>query len=201
MTDPVLIDIPTSIETQRLSMRPPQAGDGSTLHAAIAESLEDLRRFSGALPWVDAEQTAESAERHCRRAQSDFIARNVLQFLLFEKTTGELVGSASLHHPVWAVPKLELGYWARTSKAGQGFISEAAAALTSYAFTHLNAARVAIIVDEQNIASRRVAERCGFALEGSFRHDRRAPNGTLRSTCVYARCWLRQSGAFERLGG
>ena len=134
MTDPVLIDLPTSIETERLLMRPPQAGDGAMLYAAITESLPELRRFLASLPWVAAEQSIESSEVYCH-----------------------------------------------------GFISEVVAALTAYAFANLRAVRVEIITDEENNASRRVAERCAFVLEGVLRNEHRAPDGTLRNTCIYAR--------------
>ena len=65
--------------------------------------------------------------------------------------------------------------------------SEAVAALTAYAFANLHAVRVEIITDAENDASRRVAERCQFVLEGTLRNERRAPDGHLRSTCIYAR--------------
>jgi RimJ/RimL family protein N-acetyltransferase len=57
----------------------------------------------------------------------------------------------------------------------------------AFAFTHLRAARVELITDEENTRSRRVAERCGFTLEGVLRHERRAEDTGLRNTCVYAR--------------
>ena len=57
-----------------------------------------------------------------------------------------------------------------------GFI----AALVAYAFTHLRAARVELITDEENTRSRRVAERCGFTLEGVLRHERRAEFSGIR---------------------
>jgi hypothetical protein len=155
MTDPVLIDLPTSIETERLLMRPPQAGDGAMLYAAITESLPELRRFLASLPWVAAEQSIESSEVYCRNAQANFLARKDLPFLM--------------------------------SRARNGFISEAVAALTTYAFANLRAVRVEIITDEENNASRRVAERCAFVLEGVLRNERRAPDGSLRNTCIYAR--------------
>lgn len=199
MRDAVLFDLPTSIDTERLFVRAPQAGDGLVLHAAITESLEELRRFPGSLPWAVSEQTVESAELYCRNGHSNFIARRDLPFLLFERDTGELVGSASLHGLNWDVPKTGIGYWVRTPRAGKGYISEAVDALTTYAFAHLEAARVEIFVDELNTASRRVAERCGYELEGILRHDRRAPDGLLRSTCIYARCWIRHAGGFERV--
>ena len=187
MTEPILIDLPASVETERLLMRPPRAGDGTMLHLAVVESLTELRRFLASLPWVAAEQTVESAEAYCRNAQANFLARKDLPFLLFEKTTGQIVGAAGLHRTVWATPKTEIGYWGRVSRAGNGFISEAVAALTAYAFANLHAARVEIITDAENDASRRVAERCQFVLEGTLRNERRAPDGSLRSTCIYAR--------------
>jgi RimJ/RimL family protein N-acetyltransferase len=59
--------------------------------------------------------------------------------------------------------------------------------LTEYAFQHIRAVRVELITDEENVASCRVAERAGFVLEGVLRNERRAPDASLRNTCVYAR--------------
>lgn len=187
MTDPILIDLPASIQTKRLLMRPPQAGDGLMLHSAIVESLPELRRFLASLPWVAVEQTIESAETYCRNAQANFIARRDLPFLLLERSTGQLVGAAGLHRTEWATPKTEIGYWGRVSRSRNGFISEAVAALACYAFLNLRAARVELITDEENHAARKLAERCNFTLEGVLRSERRGPDGSLRNTCVYAR--------------
>lgn len=187
MIDPVLLDLPMSLETERLMLRPPQAGDGIQVLAAVKESLPELRRFLASLPWVAGEQTPESSEIWCRTAQANFLARKDLPFLLFEKATGELVGASGLHRTVWETPKTEVGFWARSSRARNGFIGEAVIALTRYAFTQLRAIRVELITDEENHRARKIAERCDFKLEGILRNERRAPDGGLRSTCVYAR--------------
>jgi RimJ/RimL family protein N-acetyltransferase len=187
MTDPILIDLPAEIRTERLLLRPPRSGDGAALHEALAESLPQLREFLASLPWVAAEQTLESAELYCRTAQANFIARRDLPFFIFEQSSGGLLGSAGLHRTVWTTPKTEVGYWMRTSRAGNGFVSEAVAALARLAFEHLHAVRVELITDAANARSRRVAERCGFSLEGIHHNERRAPDGSLRHTCVYAR--------------
>jgi len=186
MIDPVLLDLPMSLETERLMLRPPQAGDGMQVLEAVRESLPELRRFLASLPWVAGEQTPESSETWCRTGQANFIARKDLPFLLFEKATGELVGASGLHRTVWETPKTEVGFWARTSRARNGFIGEAVIALSRYAFSHLRAVRVELITDEENKRARKIAERCDFKLEGILRNERRAPDGTLRSTCVYA---------------
>ena len=88
---------------------------------------------------------------------------------------------------MWETPRTEIGYWCRTTRAGRGYVSEAVAAVARYAHENLRAVRVEIVTDEANLASRRVAERCGFELEGVLRHERRAPDGSLRNTCIYAR--------------
>jgi RimJ/RimL family protein N-acetyltransferase len=187
MPDPVLLELPISVDTERLLMRPPAAGDGAALLPALIESLPELRQFLASMPWVSGEQSLESAELFCRNAQANFLARRDLPFLLFEKATGQLLGVAGLHRMVWTTPKAEVGYWVRTSRGGNGFIGEAVQALCDYAFDHLHAVRIELITDEANGPSRKVAERCRFQLEGILRDERRSSSGDLRNTCVYAR--------------
>jgi len=187
MLDPLLLELPGHIDTQRLHLRVPRAGDGAALYAAIVESLPELRRFLASLPWVAAEPSPEVSEAWCRNAAANFLARRDLPFLMFEREGGALVGATGLHRTVWETPRTEIGYWCRTTRAGRGYVSEAVAAVARYAHENLRAVRVEIVTDEANLASRRVAERCGFELEGVLRHERRAPDGSLRNTCIYAR--------------
>ena len=187
MTDPLLLDLPQGFETERLRLRAPQAGDGPALHEALAESIADMRRFLGALPWVACEQTVDSAETYCRNSQANFLARKDFPFLAFEKATGRLVGACGLHRVEWNTPKAEVGYWCRSSRTGQGFVTEAVEGAVAYAKRHMNVVRVELVTDEANSASRGVADRCGFTLEGVLRSERRAPDGSLRNTCIYAR--------------
>jgi len=46
MTDPILRDFPERFESERLLIRAPLPRDGANVHAAIAESLDELR------PWM-----------------------------------------------------------------------------------------------------------------------------------------------------
>lgn len=86
----------------------------------------------------------------------------------------------------WAVPKFEIGYWCRTDKVGQGFVSEATLALAQHAFLGLGAKRVALRMDDRNRRSRSVAERLGFVHEATLKNNDRATDGSLRDTRVYA---------------
>jgi RimJ/RimL family protein N-acetyltransferase len=187
MPDPLLVDVPSALETGRLLLRTHRAGDGPALYEALAESITELRRFLWFLPWVAAEPSLESAEIRCRQCEANFIARTDLAYLAFDKASGRLVGSVGLHRTDWSVPKTEVGYWIRASAAGMGFISEGVEALVAWALRELGARRVEIVTDEGNLPSRNVAERCGFELEGTLRNVLRSPDGTLHNNCIYAR--------------
>lgn len=187
MADPILLDLPTTLDTERLHLRHPRAGDGPAVCEALRESLPALRRFLASLPWVADEPSPERSEAWARNCAANVLARRDFPFLLFERDGSALVGACGLHRPEWTTPKIEVGYWVRSPRAGRGYVTEAVRAVGAFAFERLRVARLELISDAANAESRRVAERCGFTLEGVLRHERRAPDGTLRDTCVYAR--------------
>lgn len=187
VAEPLLLAVPEAIETPRLLLRPFRAGDAAALHAALAESIADLRRFLGFLPWVAEEPTLQSAQARCRRAEAGFMLRTDLPYLAFDRSDGRLVGSMGLHRTDWQLPKTEVGYWVRSRETGKGYATEGIAALAEWALGTLGAQRVELVTDALNTGSRRVAERCGFQLEGTLRHMSRAADGALRDHCIYAR--------------
>jgi RimJ/RimL family protein N-acetyltransferase len=65
--------------------------------------------------------------------------------------------------------EVELGYITAPAARGRGIASEMLDSLTRWAFDELGALRVTLIIDVENRASSRVAERCGYVLEGVMR--------------------------------
>src|SRR5437588_7349473 len=104
MTDPILRDVPETIETERLRLRAPRAGDGAMVQAAIEESFDELHRW---MPWARTLQSAETTELVLRRAAADFIARTDMVFVILRKEDGAYVGGTGLHRIDWSVPKFE----------------------------------------------------------------------------------------------
>ena len=186
--DPLLIDVPERIETERLILRCPQPGDGVVVNAAICESLDALRPF---VPWAQSAPSIDESELVCRRALARFRLREDLVLSMFERTAdgreGRYIGGSGLHRIVWDVRRFEIGYWRRSGCGGRGYVTELAIALARMAFDALDARRVELRMDDANAASWKVAERAGFTLEGTLRGDSLTPAGTLRSTRIYAR--------------
>lgn len=183
---PVLLDLPDHLETPRLRLRAPRPGDGATLHASVTETLDDLRRHPASMPWAMEEPSVRKAEEFCRRGAANWILRADFPMLLFRRDTGEHAGNCGLHRFNWETRVFEIGWWCRKSFQGQGLVTEAAAALTAFAFAHLGARRVWCAADEENVRSWRVAERLGFGHEGTLRSERCDPDGTRRNMRVYA---------------
>ena len=65
--DPLLIDVPERIETERLVLRVPRAGDGPVVNAAVCASLDELAPW---LPWAGTVPSVDESEAHCRRQQA-----------------------------------------------------------------------------------------------------------------------------------
>ena len=186
MNNPILQDIPESLETERLLIRCPRLGDGAAVHEAVVETLSELRAWGASLPWAMAEPSVDASETFCRESYAAYMSRKDFSVLLFLKESNIFVGGSGLHVRDWAVPKMEIGYWCRKTQQGRGFITEAVRAITSFAVSELKARRIECHTDEENFASRRVCECARYQLEGIVRHDRVAPTGELRNTCSYA---------------
>lgn len=187
-TDPLLIDVPARLDTPRLVIRCPRAGDGVAYFEAVSDSLEALRPW---MPWAHEPLSPWHSEALASKFQADFLARRDLVLALFlrqaDGSEGPLVGGSGLHRLDWALRRFEIGYWVRSGYGGQGLVSEAVEAIATMALDRLAARRVEIRCDDRNRSSWRVAERCGFALEGVLRNEALDAFGQPRDTRVYAR--------------
>ena len=180
---PLLLDIPEVIETDRLVLRATRAGMGAETCRAVNESLAELKPW---MPWAQEPHTPEGSETFCRTMQAKWHSRETLDFCIIRRADGALVGKGGLHTIDWTIPRFEIGYWVRTGDAGHGIATEFTLALAAFARSALGAERIEITCDARNAPSRRVADKSGFALEGILVHRRRDISGQLADCCMYA---------------
>ena len=181
---PLLLDVPESFESERLTIRSPRFGDGAELYSAVAETMDSLRQW---MPWALMPQNAEVLEEYARRTHVQYLARENFGLLLWLKGTQTVVGGSGLNLLDWSVPMFEIGYWCRKRFERQGYITEAVHAITRFGFESLNAERIIIRCDANNARSAAVARRAGYMLEGVMRHDSRTVDtNELRDTQQFA---------------
>ncbi len=177
------------IITPRLILRPPEMTDAKIVNAAILESIKDLSRF---MPWAKTPPSLKDTENFIQQALDNLVAKKneepYLPLFIFEKVSGEFLGSTGFHHMNWEVPCFETGYWLRTSAGNHGYMTEAVNAITRYAFIQLGAKRIAITCQMENLRSKKIPERLGYVLEGILKSNRRdIQSGALTDTLMYAK--------------
>ncbi len=175
--DPILLDIPTEITTEMLFLRAYRPGDGAMYFQALRANWEHLYEFMP-LHYLSL-QTEADAEVVIRKLAAEWQLRNLFLFGVWEKDTGRYVGESYLANADWHVPCIEVGYFVLRASTGKGIATEAARATIKFAFEHLRVDRVELQCAADNMASQRVAERCGFHLEGRFRQRQRKKDGKL----------------------
>ncbi len=183
--NPLLVDIPMKLETERLFLRAPrQSGDGSIVNEGIMNSFHELKAW---LPFAQTLPTVEETESNLSEAYKNFLTRKSLRFLIFHKDNKEFVGVTSFEDINWNIPKCQIGYWVNTTCGGNGFMLEAVKKLTEFALTELQCKRIEIRCETTNLKSRAIPEKIGFELEGILKNEDLSADGSrLTDTCIYA---------------
>jgi ribosomal-protein-serine acetyltransferase len=170
------------LHDERISVRPYQESDAQAVYEAIGESRDHIR------PWMefaDKHQTVEETRDWLNVTRSAWILRSEMTTGIWERATGRLLGTLSLHPRDWEIGYFEIGYWLRASAEGHGYLTAAGCLVVEYAFTELNAQRLEIRCNAKNTRSAAVARRLGFVQEGCLRNDSTTPDGSLRSTLIF----------------
>jgi RimJ/RimL family protein N-acetyltransferase len=88
-----------------------------------------------------------------------------------------LLGSVSLMRLVWRHARGEIGYWLARPARGSGHATRAVVAACRWGFEVLGLERIDLLASVENVASQRVAERCGFTREAVLRSYLRGKEG------------------------
>jgi RimJ/RimL family protein N-acetyltransferase len=111
---------------------------------------------------------SESAFRR-EFAETGFWQRDEGMLLIVEPG-GEIAGHIEFYVPISYWDAFELSYLLYDERfAGRGYVTEAVQLLVDYLFGSKKQHRIQLVIVPENAASRRIAEKCGFVLEGMAR--------------------------------
>ncbi len=176
--------IPLLLEGCEIILKAPDIEYAPLMQQAIQESIDDLKKW---LTWATHIPSVEECKERATTGLEAFKERRDLPFYIFTKDEQNFIGRAGLHHIDWSVPKFEIGYWIRTSCQHKGYATEAVRLLTKFVFHELNANRVEIRCDDNNLRSRAIPQKLAFRLEGILYNETLTPDGRLRNTMVFAK--------------
>ena len=163
-----------------LSLVPRHPSDADEIFAIVAHHRTSLGEW---LTWIDATRTPADARRYAQFAQVQFESRVAFDYAV--RRGGTIAGAIGIHGIDWAHRSAQMGYWISPEETGKGIVTRAAAALTTHAFARLDIHRLEIRCVVQNHKSRAVAERLGYAHEGTL-HEAYLLHGRFRDISLYA---------------
>ena len=129
--------------------------------------IDGNRDFFKYMPWADVEKP-EQEFSYLRDSEKGWKNNTKANYGMFLRDSGDFVGVCGMFNIKWENESGEIGYWLNPKYARQGLMSEAVNAVASE-FINIGFKRIIILANPENIASCRVAEKCGFEREGIMR--------------------------------
>ncbi|MFF9122884.1 GNAT family N-acetyltransferase [Streptomyces sp. NPDC014889] len=169
---------PVTLTTDRLLLRTLLPEDSDAVYAAVQDP--DIQRWLSQLP-------TPYLPEHARSFTADMVPvgwanGSMFTFGLFMAgSSGDLVGTLGM--TMRSLGEAEIGYWATKEHRGNGYMTEATLTVARWAFTQLAVDRLEWRAEVGNHASRAVAERVGFTVEGILRSG-------LNNKGVRRDCWV-----------
>ena len=138
-----------------------EASDADPFLEAVLESLDEVGRF---MAWCHPAYSRAEATTWVESNLQGGYERAVV-----DAQTGRLLGGVGLNRLDEVNRWANLGYWIRTSAAGQGACTRAAALAVRFGFEELGLQRIEIFASVENAGSLRVMEKLGALREGTMR--------------------------------
>ena len=159
--------IPLPIQTERLLVRSFVADADSRAMVEVYCDPEVMRFIPGGA-LADNRAVQSALEAHSRAQESHGFS----SWAVVERENERVIGDVGfgIFEPTGDI---ELGYTLARDCWGRGYATEAAAACLVAGLRHLGAPRIVAVVDAENEASMRVAERIGMARIETIKAHRR----------------------------
>lgn len=165
------------METRRLLLRRAQAADAMAL-AEIWADPQVTRHMGGPRDFDTVRLRIEEDVR------AGAVSHSTGWWAVLEKASAHVIGECGLiEKNVDGRDEIELVYVFAARCWGKGYATEAASALRDYAFAQLRLRRIIALIDPENRASVRVAEKIGMGFE---RETRRPGGKVMRMHALHA---------------
>ncbi|NRA99762.1 MAG: GNAT family N-acetyltransferase [Rhodobacteraceae bacterium] len=155
----------TRIETERLTLRPPQHSDYRDWSAVREQNADFLVPWEPA--WTPDHLSRRSFTNRVYWANRSISGGTAVPLFLIRRQDQALLGAITLDN-VRRGPAQDatLGYWIGEPYTRQGYMREAILGIVHYAFDSLDLSRISAACLPENAASRGVLEKTGFKYEG-----------------------------------
>lgn len=179
--DPFLA--PIEFSKDGIVLRCYRPGDSPALRESTLASFEHLRPW---MAWAKDDYPVQEAEAVARRVASKYLSGE--DFTLGVWREDRLLGGTGFHlrHGPIEWGTAEIGMWIRADASGHGLGTRVLRMMLEWGFTEWGWRRLVWRCDTRNLASARVAEKCGLIREATMRSESVGVDGERRDMHLYA---------------
>lgn len=171
---------PVELTAGTLLLRPWRADDRDAYWAA-------LEAPGGRLWWGETLASPDDVAAMVERRRDDWASGDRASWCVTDAAAGSLLGSVALYDIDHDQRDAELTYWIAPSARGRGIAVRAVEAVLRWGFADVGLRRVQLYHAVENTASRRVAEKAGFTMEGRLRSSHRYGDGVWHDELLWGR--------------
>ena len=176
------------VNFEHYSIRILGAGDVEIFFGLIDRNRARLEAFFSGT--VARTRTTADTEVYLAEILVKIENRTYLPFMIQDNATGSYVGFVDIKNIDWNIPKGELGFFIDSKYEGKNLSTRAFTIFTFYCFSHLGFNKLFLRTHESNLSARRLAEKCGFEVEGIIRKDYKTTEGELVDLIYFGRISL-----------
>lgn len=158
-----------NIETDRLILRELEYTDEHDLFEMDADPAVHLYIENNPVKSIEEIRVAISM------LKKQYLENGIARWAVVDKSTKECIGWAGLKYFATPLNKhnhfYELGYRFKQKHWGKGYATESSIAILNYGFDHLNIDKIFAITDPNNVNSKNVLAKLGFAYKETFDYD------------------------------
>ncbi|MBT3395010.1 GNAT family N-acetyltransferase [archaeon] len=161
----------------------PEIETARIMFKTIDANREHLRPW---LSWEKFTERVEDSSTYLKEKEIETLAGKKIEYGIYFEDA--YAGNIAVFDINKRYQSAEVGYWLSSEFTGQGYMIEALEVVEKEFFENRNLNRMQLRCDERNIASRKVAKKCGYTLEGKIREDRYSEYfEDLRNTLVFSK--------------
>ncbi len=166
-----------ALSSPRLFIRTYKLSDAKALFNLVDSNKETLSDYFPIS--VENNTSVMGARNYILQRNSDLKKGKSLFAGIFTADGTKLIGQICAKDINWRVPKCDMGYFLDKNYFQKGLGSEALLLFSDYCFQKLQFAKITLRIEPKNIASKKLARKCGFELLGISRNDFRSTEGRL----------------------
>ena len=188
--------LPIEMNFDNFSIRPLAAEDASDYFHLIEGNKGRIAKYFPNVTVAnrDIDSTVLFIAERIRLAEK----RELISYTVLDNDTQRIIGGLFLKNFDWHVQKCECSFFIDGEYEGKGITTKAVSVLIDHCFRELRLNRVYMRIAEDNISSRRVAEKNGFVEEGILHQDFKKSGGEFVDVVYYG---LLRTAADKRSGG